>query len=157
MTGKEHGVFSNILIAYDDSPGARTALQIGVELATQAGGRATLTVVAVEAALPHYGATVGEFEAEQEFEERRCERWLDAARAYAADRDVDIATEIRAGHPAQELLRTAQFLESDVIVLGHSGHSAVWGRFLGSTTEKVSRHAHCSVLIAAPPEGRPGS
>jgi nucleotide-binding universal stress UspA family protein len=41
-----------------------------------------------------------------------------------------------------------------LLILGHSGHSAIWGRFLGSTVEKVSRHAKCSVLIAAPPEGR---
>lgn len=148
-------MFSSILVAYDDSPGARNALEIGVELSRWAAGHTRLTAVAVEAQLPHYGATVGEFEAEQDFEERRCQRWLDAAQAYAAERGIEITTQIRRGHPAQELLLAAQQLGSEVIVLGHSGHSAVWGRFLGTTAEKVSRHAHCSVLIAAPPEGRP--
>ena len=150
-------MFKRILVAYDDSPGARNALQIGVELARWGAEAATLTVIAVEPPLPHYGATVGEFDAEQEFDDRRCERWLEAARAYADDRDTAITTQVRRGHAAQELMHAAQSLDSDVIVLGHSGHSAVWGRFLGSTTEKVSRHAHCSVLIAAPPEGRPGT
>jgi nucleotide-binding universal stress UspA family protein len=98
---------------------------------------------------------VGEVQADQEFEERRCRRWLDAAQGYAEDRDVKVSTEIRTGHAAQELLRAAETLRADLLVLGHSGHSAVWGRFLGATAEKVSRHAHCSVLIAAPPEGRP--
>ncbi len=51
-------------------------------------------------------------------------------------------------------MRAADDVAADLIVLGHSGHSAVWGRFLGTTAEKVSRHAHCSVLIAAPAEGR---
>jgi hypothetical protein len=33
------------------------------------------------------------------------------------------------------------------VVIGHTGHSGVWGLFLGTTAEKVSRHAACSVLI----------
>jgi len=54
---------------------------------------------------------------------------------------------IAAGHPAQELVRAAKEVGADLIVLGHSGHSAVWGPLLGAVTEKVSRHAPCSVLI----------
>jgi nucleotide-binding universal stress UspA family protein len=55
--------------------------------------------------------------------------------------------DIRAGHPAQEIVRAADDRGADLIVVGHSGHSWVWGRFLGGTAEKVSRHAVCSVLI----------
>ena len=35
----------------------------------------------------------------------------------------------------------------DLILVGHSGLSGVWAAFLGTTAEKVSRHAPCSVLI----------
>ncbi len=52
------------------------------------------------------------------------------------------------GHPAQQIVQVAQEHRADLIVIGHSGHSGVWGRFLGSTAEKVSRHAACSVLLA---------
>jgi nucleotide-binding universal stress UspA family protein len=41
----------------------------------------------------------------------------------------------------------AEELDADLIVIGHSGHSGVWGLFLGTTAEKVSRHAPCSILI----------
>lgn len=58
------------------------------------------------------------------------------------------------GHPAQELVRAAEELGADLIVLGHSGHSAIWGTFLGTVTEKVSRHATCSVLIVRQPRAR---
>ncbi len=44
-------------------------------------------------------------------------------------------------------MRAAKEVGADLIVLGHSGHSAVWGPLLGAVTEKVSRHAPCSVLI----------
>jgi nucleotide-binding universal stress UspA family protein len=35
----------------------------------------------------------------------------------------------------------------DLIVIGHSDHSELWGRLLGDTADRVSDHAHCSVLI----------
>jgi nucleotide-binding universal stress UspA family protein len=56
-------------------------------------------------------------------------------------------TEIRAGHPAQEIVRAARDHGADLVVVGHTGHLGVWGRFLGTSAEKVGRHAACSVLI----------
>ncbi|MFF0125836.1 universal stress protein [Streptomyces mirabilis] len=138
-------MFHRIVVAYDDSPGARRALERAVELARSSG--CELIAVAVEAHLPDYGATVGEAAEELEVEERSCHRWLAAAAAYVAEREVAFRGETRAGHPAQELVRAAGQHRADLIVVGHSGHSSVWGRFLGSTAEKTSRHAPCSVLI----------
>jgi nucleotide-binding universal stress UspA family protein len=138
-------VFDHIVLAYDDSPGARRALEVAVRLAAEQ--RADLTAVAVEAHLPHYGATIGEVEEERLTEEQACQRWLTAARAYADEHGLPLKTEIRAGHAAQELVRAAGAHHADLLVIGHSGHSAVWGRFMGTTAEKVSRHAPCSVLI----------
>lgn len=139
-------MFERILIAYDDSPGARQALQLAVTLAKQARGE--LVAVAVEAHLPHYGATIGEVDEERAVEEQACQRWLKSATAYAAEQGIELRTEIRAGHPAQELIRAADKHHSNLLVIGHSGHSAVWGRLVGTTAERVGRHAHCSVLIA---------
>jgi nucleotide-binding universal stress UspA family protein len=138
-------VFEQIVIAYDDSPGARAALATAVALAKH--GPTELTAVAVEAHLPHYGATVGEVDEERAFEEKACRRWLTAACAYAEEHGVKLHTEIRAGHPAQELIHAADAHDADLLVIGHSGHSAVWGRLVGTTAERVGRHAHCSVLI----------
>jgi nucleotide-binding universal stress UspA family protein len=96
-------VFTQIVLAYDDSPGARQALVRAVEMANRE--HATVTAVAVKAHLPHYGATVGEVEEERLVEEQATRRWLAAALAYADEHGVTLATEIRAGHPAQELVR----------------------------------------------------
>ena len=103
--------------------------------------------MAVEAHLPHYGATVGEVDEERAFEEKACRRWLAAASAYAGEQGVELRTEIRAGHPAQELIHAADAHHANLLVIGHSGHSAVWGRLVGTTAERVARHAHCSILI----------
>lgn len=139
-------MFRRIVLAYDDSPGARRALQVAVELARVHG--AELIAVAVEAHLPHYAATVGEVEEERAVEEQACQRWLAAANAFADEHEVALRTETRAGHPAQELVHAVTAHEADLLVLGRSGHSAIWGRFIGTTAEKVARHVECSVLIA---------
>lgn len=146
-------MFRSILIAYDDSPGAHRALDIALQLAD---GRpeVRLTAIAVQPQPARFGGTIDEYQEERYFEEQRCHQWLAAASAIAATHDVTLDHEARFGHPAQEIVNTAEALGADLIVIGHSGHSAVWGRFLGTTAEKVSRHAHCSVLIAAPAGGR---
>ena len=54
---------------------------------------------------------------------------------------------IRAGHAGQAIIQAATEGQVDLLVLGRSGHSEVWGRFTGSTADKASRHAPCSVLI----------
>ncbi len=138
-------MFTRVLVAYDGSPGAKRALEQAVDVARRDG--AALVGLAIEAHLPRYAATVGEVDEEHEFEEQACKALAKDAAASAQARGVAMRTLIRAGHPAQEIIRAAAEHEADLIVLGHSGHSGVWGRFLGTTAEKVSRHATCSVLI----------
>ncbi|WP_433682704.1 universal stress protein [Nocardia sp. CA-119907] len=139
-------MFQRIVVGYDDSPGARKALRIALELA--AAHKSALTVVAVEEHRPLYRPVIGEIEEERSVEEETSRRWLAAATATAAERGIAIEAEIRAGHPAHELAIAATHHEADLLVLGRSGHSAIWGRFIGATAEKAARHADCSVLIA---------
>jgi nucleotide-binding universal stress UspA family protein len=138
-------MFQRVLVAYDGSDGAKKALDAAVGVARR--DSAELIGLAIEAHLPHYGATVGEVEEERRFEEQACAQLLEEASSYAAERGVAMQADIRAGHPAQEIVRAADDQGADLIVVGHSGHSGVWGRLLGGTAEKVSRHAACSVLI----------
>lgn len=54
------------------------------------------------------------------------------------------------GTPSDELLREAQFLDADLIVVGSRGLSALGRLFLGSVSKSVASLAHCSVRIARP-------
>ena len=72
---------------------------------------------------------------------------LQEAHAKAEKAGVELKTLLRGGHPAQTIIGVDQEGEFDVILVGHSGLSGVWAAFLGTTAEKVSRHAPCSVLI----------
>lgn len=54
------GMFQRVLVAYDGSDGAKKALEAAVGVAYR--DSAELIGLAIEAHLPHYGATVGEVE-----------------------------------------------------------------------------------------------
>lgn len=45
------------------------------------------------------------------------------------------------------LVTAADERNCDLIVVGHSDHPGLWERLLGETADRVSDHAHCSVLI----------
>jgi nucleotide-binding universal stress UspA family protein len=59
-------------------------------------------------------------------------------------------TEIRTGNPSEEIIKAADELQPDIIVLGSHGHKGVKHFVLGSVSDRVLRHAHCSVLIVRP-------
>jgi nucleotide-binding universal stress UspA family protein len=138
-------MYKKILVAYDGSQGANEALAAGIELAKLHG--AELVALAVEERLPRFSGTIDEVQEEKEFANDQCGKLLAAARDRAQEGGVGLKTLLRPGHPAQTIVSVAQEGEFDLILVGHSGLSGVWAAFLGTTAEKVSRHASCSVLI----------
>lgn len=57
-----------------------------------------------------------------------------------------IATEVRTGHPAREILEYAKNHKVDMITI--ASHDPGWeDLLLGSVAANVVRHAHCSVLV----------
>ena len=101
----------------------------------------------MKGSLPHYPETVDEVEEEREAADAFFQRITEELRGVSEAHQIGIHGDTRSGHPAQTLLKYAEEGEFDLIVLGHKGHSGLWGRFLGHTTDKVSENAHCSVLI----------
>src|SRR5207245_9001310 len=51
------------------------------------------------------------------------------------------------GKPGDVILRIAEDLSVDLIIMGTKPHSPLRRRFLGATVDKVIDHAHCSVLV----------
>lgn len=138
-------MFEKILLAYDGSEGARKALTKGLKLAKL--HQAEILALAVIETLPRFSGTMDELKEEKEFAERQYREMLDAARSEAREAGLELRTLIRPGHAAQTILEVAKEGKFDLILVGHSGLSGVWAKFLGTTAEKVSRHAPCSVLI----------
>ena len=138
-------MYKNILVGYDGSKGGKVALQRAAVIAKAFD--AQLMAVWVREPLPRYTDLPGEPESEAEAaDEYFQERQKEVAQA-AAHHGISIACETRRGHPAKALVRFADEGSYDLIVIGHSDHSELWGRLLGDTADRISDHAHCSVLI----------
>ncbi|MGA3284073.1 MAG: universal stress protein [Verrucomicrobiota bacterium] len=138
-------MFRKILVGYDGSKGGRAALQRAAVIARES--KAEITVLWVREPLPRHSDLPGEYEEEAEaaneyFKDRQKE-----VQEVAAQHGVAIRCETRRGHPAKTILRFADEGGHDLIVTGHSDHSELWGRLLGDTADRISDHAHCSVLI----------
>ena len=138
-------MYRKILLAYDGSEGAKKGLEAGINLVKL--HQAELRALAVQAKPARFAGTMDEVMEEKDFGYQHYEQVLGEARARAQEAGIELKTEIRIGHPAKTIVEVAKEGKFDVILVGHSGLSEVWARFLGTTAEKVSRHAPCSVLI----------
>lgn len=136
-------MFRRILVGLDGSAGSRRALGVAVQMAATYG--AELLTLSVEEGLPHYAAMVGEVQEAQ----RQAAEYFAQLQREAYDRAKQAGVELKAattaGHAAQRLVEAAK--DVDLLVIGHSGHTGVWGHFLGTTADQVVRHAPCSVLV----------
>jgi nucleotide-binding universal stress UspA family protein len=138
-------MYKRILVGYDGSEGSQTALRHALQLARQIG--AEITAIWVRGSLPHYPETVSEVEQENFAAEQFQARIFEQARRISEELGKEIVLRSLSGHPSKIILEAAEDGNFDLIVLGHRGHSGLWGRFLGHTADKISDHAKVSVLI----------
>ena len=68
-------------------------------------------------------------------------------RSSFGDKNVDISTDILFGSPDSRIVETAEELKTDLIIIGSHGYKQ-WERLLlGSVSNSVVHHAHCSVMV----------
>ncbi len=80
------------------------------------------------------------------------QRGKDALTELAKSFGIKVETTFAEGDPGHEIVRVAEELNADLIVLGTHGYTG-WKRFtLGSVAEFVVRHAPCAVLTIRPKE-----
>ena len=69
-----------------------------------------------------------------------------------ASKSLKISTEIVKGNPKNAILDEAEKWRADLIVLGSHGYTGFKRMLLGSVSQAVASHAHCSVEIVRLPE-----
>ena len=137
-------MFEKILVAIDGSPASEKALEAAVDLMRHY--QADLTAVGV-AVLPEVVGMVDEVDELRQSADDRFRQIGEAAVNYARSRGVGLRFVVLRGHVADAILRYAEAEEVGLIVLGQHGHSRIARFLLGSTSDRVSEHCHCSVLI----------
>ncbi|MCS7023033.1 MAG: universal stress protein [Gemmataceae bacterium] len=137
-------MFRKILVAIDGSPASEKALAAAVDLATHY--RAELTAISV-AEVPAVVGLVDEVDELRQNAENHLREIGQAAVEYARSRGVVLRSVVVRGHAAETIVHYAENNAADLIVIGPHGHSRITRFFLGSTTDRVSEHSPCSVLI----------
>ena len=137
-------MFNRILAAIDGSPASEKVLAAAVDLATRY--QAELIALSV-AEMPEVVAMVDEVDEMRQSADDYFRQIGEAAVEYARSRGVKLRNVVVRGHAANEIIRFAEAEGVNLIVLGRQGHSRITRFFLGSTTDRVSEHCHCTVMI----------
>ena len=137
-------MFDKILVAIDGSPASEKALAAAVDLAARYG--ADLIAVGV-AEVPEIVGVVGEAEELRQGTEAHFRALGEAAVAFARSRGVPLRSVVLRGHAADAIVRYAENEGANLVVLGQHGHSRIARFFLGSTSDRVSEHCPCTVMI----------
>ena len=141
-----------ILVPTDSSPPAEKAAHYAAQMAEQFGAEVILLHV-IEPMYPYpvVGMTGMPVDvppdpnvAQKPATEKALERQGEALRQ---GRSFRTRTEVRVGKAYDEIVRMAGEANADLIVIGTHGYRGVKHFFLGSTAEKVVRHAPCPVLV----------
>ncbi len=138
-------MFKKILIANDGSAGAKLALKVAIDLAKKYG--AELHSISVEEGVPHYAATIGEVEEYKREANGFFKKINDEAVGTAKKEGVELKTKVIAGHEVETIVNYAKEGEFDLLVIGFMGHSKIFGRVWGSTSQNLTKLAPCTVVV----------
>jgi nucleotide-binding universal stress UspA family protein len=139
--------WKRILCAYDFSPSSRCALEAARSVALGQQGKVTMLHV-LEMLSPEEAHTVAHYQVAEYVAMRRQEarKQLKTLASDDAGTWRDPCDRVELGPAGKTILRVANDLKSDLIVMGAQGHSVLGSMILGSTTHTVVRRATCPVL-----------
>lgn len=138
-----------ILLAVDGSDSCNKAVVKTNELAEKLNAEVTVLTVVERYMSPEI---YSKFEAEKEIAEdkdleKKGEEVVDSCINIFANNKLNIKKLVKKGRPAEVICQEADAGDYDLIILADLGRNAVKKFLLGSTTEKVVRHAKTSVLV----------
>jgi nucleotide-binding universal stress UspA family protein len=139
------GEYDEVLIPTDGSEPAAMAIDHGLAIAQKTGARihaVNIVDVGDVAVSPNYTPPTEVIEHLESEGEAATDRIATQARA----RGLDAIIEVREGFPASDLLDYADEHDIDLITMGTTGRTGLNRYLLGSTTERIIRHAEIPVL-----------
>jgi nucleotide-binding universal stress UspA family protein len=142
-----------ILVPTDFSLAAKNAIKVAASIAKKANGKLILLHVIEQPTGESYTIT-GEVVSSNNWEDKlfilkliaKSKNQLAALADELKEDDVKVTTELRLGNAYHGIRTIITETDVDLVVMGTAGHSKIEEMIIGSTTEKVVRHAHCPVL-----------
>ena len=137
-------MFSRILHANDGSEHAFHALALAIAIAKQ--NDSVLHMISVEE-IDYMPEFIEEVREETGTAARRFHTVLQRARAMAEASHVKLHTHVMAGHPVRDVVMLAADLKVELLIIGATGHSALYERMVGSRADRIMQLAQCPVLV----------
>lgn len=137
-------MYRRILIANDGSEGAAKALTTAIALANTL--QAELHMICVEE-LPRLPDSIEEVAEERQAAGRRFEKVIHRSQAQAKLQDIKLRAHVVAGHAVPSIVDFIERDGFDLLVIGYMGHSALYNRLIGGTTDRLVELAPCAVLV----------
>lgn len=113
--------------------------------------------VAVPLAIDVYGGylpdTTDLEKASRENAQKVCEGTTKKVKELFGGKNVAVTSDVLYGTPESRIVETAEEMHADMIVLGSHGYKAWERMLLGSVSNSVVHHAHCSVLVVRTTDG----
>ena len=136
---------NSILVPIDFSWPSKKALQYALPFARQFGAKITLLFVLEP---PVYSGDIGyvPMEVDAAGSLKAAGEKLTELASQVIDPELLDKTLVRTGRPFQEIADAARELKTDLILIATHGYTGLKHVFLGSTVERVIRHAPCPVL-----------
>jgi nucleotide-binding universal stress UspA family protein len=136
-----------ILVPIDFSECSRKALQYALPFARQFD--AALTLLYVVEPIPYTGSE--HYEMNLPLLEKQMREGAEKNLAELAEKEIGdrarVEKSVRSGRPFAEIINAAETRDIDLIVISTHGHTGLKHVLLGSTAERVVRHAPCPVLV----------
>jgi nucleotide-binding universal stress UspA family protein len=140
--------YQRILVPVDNSKLSEDAFEQALGLAQMTSGE--VTVVHVVELIPFIHSAPSEDRifvptGETVVSEERVDDMLNQYAKKGKEMDVTVHKKIAKGNVSEEIIRAST--EYDIVILGTLGRNALASLLLGSTAEKVARHACCPVML----------
>jgi nucleotide-binding universal stress UspA family protein len=137
-------VFTRIVVANDGSEGGFRALAMACDLSKRYG--AALHMISVEE-LPDFPASIDEILEIKDADNHKFHAVMERAREMAKAHGIEIDAEVVAGHAVASVIERVKAVKADLLVVGFMGHSALYERIIGGTSDRLVRLAPCPVLV----------
>lgn len=138
-------MYDTILVGTDGSANANRAVVQALDQAEEFD--AELHGIFVVTTHRHDDPALGTDEQSRAEVETQGQEFLDDIAKRAGDLDVEFEGKIAEGRPHEEIVRYADTIDADMLVLGYQGHSHTDPQTIGSTTDRVVRVAGRPTLV----------
>jgi nucleotide-binding universal stress UspA family protein len=153
-------IYNKILVALDNSQQVGKVLQTALDFAHKSGSELKLlhclntnfpnqgiSSIGTLGDIDMYGTLHKQYQQQLKEEIEKVSSWLEYCCQEASIRKIPTTFTYEFGNAGKQICSFAKSWDADLIIIGRRGHQGITEILLGSVSNYVLHHAHCSVLV----------